>query len=416
MKTTPARGICLLLFVLLCSCTQEREYFPAPEYSGGWRRDLSRDFVERRGLAYEVLQELGQYSQSLPNVPGKMHDYGNHVATIVIKDGWIVGEWYNLPEAMFFQQYLASNGKSFAYVLFGMMKDEAGRGTVPPDLDENSKLYDSRYLAEGFPLSDPRKEAITFEQVFRHQAGFIAEADRNYSSARNRWSDYGLWVLGRDPHWPALGQLIHRPGHPEEYSDIEHWGANSGAYSSVGFAHLGLVFQNLYQMPPDRLLWEKLLGPLGFSGISYHFPMPGRDRWQTGGGLCMISRDYARFAYFLMKKGRWKERQLVAPQWIERCFLTPYYQNMRSNADGYFGGHLPKDLLRIYGAGGNFAFILPSQNLIVLRCARTSNEFVEEAEREVLRRLPALLQKKGLSQARTAPIPFTPLIAGGASP
>lgn len=54
---------------------------------------LSREFVERKGLGCQALQELDRYSQCLPNVPGKMYDYGNHVATIVIKDGWIVEEW-----------------------------------------------------------------------------------------------------------------------------------------------------------------------------------------------------------------------------------------------------------------------------------------------------------------------------------
>ncbi len=74
---------------------------------------LSREFVERKGLGCQALQELDRYSQCLPNVPGKMYDYGNHVAIIVIKDGWIVEEWYSLPESMFYQQDLASNDKSF---------------------------------------------------------------------------------------------------------------------------------------------------------------------------------------------------------------------------------------------------------------------------------------------------------------
>ena len=348
----------------------------------------------KKGLNYQALQDLGAYSEGLPNVPAKMEDYGNHIATIVIKDGWIVGEWYSLPESMFFQQYLASNGKSFAYVLFGLMKDEGREGRIPLALTEESKLYDKRYLPQGFPLSDPRKEAITFEDVFRHTAGFLSEEDAQHSAGKFRWTGYEQWLLGKDPRWPAMGILNFPPGQPQEYARAETWGAHTGSYSSVGFAHLGLVFNNIYQQPADRVLWDKLLSPLGFSGVSYHFPEPGKNRWFSGGGLCMIPRDYARFAYFFMEKGKWRKKQLVSREWIERTFQTPYYQNMRSNVDGYFGKNLPKDLLRIYGAGANFAFIIPSENVIVLRCARTDNAFVEEAEQEVLRRLPGLLGRK----------------------
>ena len=65
---------------------------------------------------------------------------------------------------------------------------------------------------------------------------------------------------------------------------------------------------------------------------------------------------------------------------------------MRSNVDGYFGRELPADMVRIFGSGGNFAFILPSHDLIVVRCARTDNQVAELLEAKFLKRLVKVLQ------------------------
>ena len=64
---------------------------------------------------------------------------------------------------------------------------------------------------------------------------------------------------------------------------------------------------------------------------------------------------------------------------------------MRSNVDGYFGRHLPADMVRIYGSGGNFAFILPSHDLIVVRCGRTANQLIDMMEPRFLERLAEVI-------------------------
>jgi CubicO group peptidase (beta-lactamase class C family) len=279
-------------------------------------------------------------------------------------------------------------------MLFGVMVREGREGKLGARLTEESRVYDRTWLPEGFPLSDPRKAEITFEQIFRHTAGFMPEETgehRKVEKGRNFWSDYSLWVTGRDPKWPGTGQLLFPPGHPEEYAGCETWGDHRGAYSSIGFAHLGLVFRHVFGHSPAGLLWHRILQPIGFSGVSHH-PPPGMHRWVTYGGLCMTPRDYARFAYLILRKGRWQDRQIVDPQWVERTRTAPWYQNMRANVDGYFGRDLPPDMVRIYGSGGNFAFILPSHDLIVVRCARTDNQVAELLEAKLLARLAKVLQ------------------------
>ncbi len=223
LRRAPARLVrcCLLAAcaVLLAGCDRlfgDEDYFPPPETMGGWRANLSPEFVRSRGLDPAALEDLGRFSQSIRNSAWPGYDYHHHTATIVIKDGWIVGEWYSLPESRFFQQYLASNGKSFAYLLFGVLVKESRERQARVQFTEQSRVYDPTYLQEGFPLSDPRKAEITFEQIFRHTAGFLPEESKDgdkLEEGRNFWSDYSLWVTGRDPKWPLTGRLF-SPGPP----------------------------------------------------------------------------------------------------------------------------------------------------------------------------------------------------------
>lgn len=398
------RPLALLAAALLClsACRSEtapEEYFPPHRDQGGWRKNTAKEFVESLGLSYEALQKLEQISAAAAawNSAILGYDDHNHASALVIKNGWIVQEWHMRPESKSFQHYLSSNGKTFAYALFGVLMRKARQGELPvKELNENSRLYDPLWLHDGWPLSDPRKAEITFEQVFQHTAGFMPEetADKTpVEKGRYQWSDYQAWVLGHDPSFPETGRLFFDPGRPEQWPGSETWGQHRGAYSSIGFAHLGITFRHISGRNPDSILWCWLLEPIGFDSVSYHAP-PGKVhlRWFTAGGLRMTASDYARFCWFLMKKGRWKNERIVDAEWLERVWRSPNYQNLRSNNDGGLGKDLPADTLRIYGSGSNFAYIIPSLELIALHCGRTSNEAAEKLEKKFVRQLVLAMQ------------------------
>jgi len=367
---------------------KKNQYFPPPESAGGWRKNTDPSFIRSLGLDPEQLEQFGRFNLEVPN--SQWMPYAKYKGIIVVKNGWIVGEWYNVPEAETFRTYISSNGKSFAMVCFGIMAADSRTGRISLEISAQSRVYDTRWLPQGFPLSDPRKKDITFEQIFRHTSGLCPESTKSgeaVEKGRNEWTDYVDWVVGHDRQWPSTGRLYFTPGHPEEYTGSETWGMVSGAYSSVGFGHLGLVIQNVYGKPASDFLRERLLGPLGFSGIDFHAPPSETIRWFSAGGVRINPRDYARFAYFLLHDGRWKAQQIVPESWIRRFRTAPFYPNMRSNSDGYFGTQYPPDMFRIAGSGLNWAFIVPSLDLIALRTSRASNEIWEGVEKEFLRRL-----------------------------
>jgi len=201
---------------------------------------------------------------SIPN--NKWMPYARYKGILVIKNGWIVGQWYNKPEAKTFRTYLSSNGKAFAMVCFGIMVDDSRAGRIEIEIGPESKVYDRRWLPQGFPLSDLCKESITFEQIFEHTSGLCPErtaAGEDVERGRDAWTDYVDWVVGHDKQWPQTAKLYFQPGHPEQYTGSKTAGSHTYAYSSVAMAHVGLVFQNVYGMPARRFLWKRLLEPLG---------------------------------------------------------------------------------------------------------------------------------------------------------
>lgn len=370
-------------------------YFPPAESAGGWRTNTDPEFVRSLGIDPAKLKEFGEYNLSVPNT--NWQPYARYKGILVIKDGWIAGEWYNTPEAREFRTYLSSNGKSFAMICMGMLMEDSRQGRVRYRIQPESKVYRREWLPEGFPLSDPRKEQITFEQIFRHTSGLCPERTAGgepVERGRYRWADYVEWVVGHDEKWPQTQPLYFSPGHPEEYPGSEVQGSRTYSYSSIAMNHLGLVIRNIYEMPAREFLWRRLLEPIGFSGIGFDQPPSEQLKWVTAGGLRMTPRDYARFAYFLLRDGRWGNRQLVPASWIRRFRLSSNYPNILSNSDGFFGSQYPKDMFRIAGSGLNWAYIIPSLNLIAIRTGRANNAQWDEVRGVFLKKLFASLLER----------------------
>ena len=162
------------------------------------------------------MNNMGYYLMSQPyeNYQTGVSGYKpSNKAAIVVKDGWIVGEYYNQSGAAGALYYVASNGKTLAMLLAGHMM-QANPGL---ELGTGSKLYDRRWLPEGFSLTDAGKSAITFDQVFRHASGIIPEDAHQIASGAVQtdadWN-FGPFTVGKDAQWPQSARLWYAPGKP----------------------------------------------------------------------------------------------------------------------------------------------------------------------------------------------------------
>ncbi len=375
-------------------------YFPPPESSGGWRKNTDPAFINSLGIDPQKLKEFGEWNVK-NNWDGRSL---MPKSCIVIKNGWIIGEWYadkdgrenSVEEGKNKKARLASNGKSISMALFGITVKESGNGIIPDDLSLKSKVYDKRWLPEGFPLSNSRKDQIYFDQIFRHTSGLMPE-----SAGEERGGEKNTiaFIVGKHPEHSESANLYFNPGCPDEYFP-------KSTYSSVGFSHFTLIFKNLYGIPAYQVLEKKLFNPVGIKDVGY-YPYLQQDysewlneniRWVTHGGLFLTPRDYARFAYFLMHDGKWGNKQLTKKGWMEHFRTTAEYPNICGNVEGtwtsgktkqvgnkgYFPEY-PDDMFRIAGSGLNMAYIIPSLDLILIRTSQIyPNSIWDTREKEFL--------------------------------
>ncbi len=95
----------------------------------------------------------------------------------------------------------------------------------------------------------------------------------------------------------------------------------------------------------------------------------GGGHW--GGGMWISSRDQARFGYLFLRKGKWKERQLLPHDWVDQT-TTP--TDIRSNY-GYMWWlntdhqQWPRVSARSFaalGGGSNVIWVDPDNDLVVV--------------------------------------------------
>jgi CubicO group peptidase (beta-lactamase class C family) len=335
------------------------------------------------GINPTALDAFGAYNMSLPweNFAIAVDGYDpSNKASIVVKNGWIVGEYYNKASARTAMYYLASNSKTFAIMVLGrILLDYPNLG-----ISLSSPFYDRRWLDRGFPLSDSRKTAITFDHVLRHVSGIVPEDEASVAdgpvSFDSRWN-FESFTVGKDTDFPVSSRLHFDPGRPSTYS-------GGRTYSSVAFNHLSLLFRQVTGREPSLYFRTAVLDRIGAGRVAYRTaPGMGSYVWATAGGPMSSARDFARLSYLLLHEGTWGGTQVFSAAWIRRFTRVAGYPNLRSNVDCWWGRQYPKDLYRTVGSGLNWTLVVPSLDLIATLNGRTPNSLTDEVTEKFLEKL-----------------------------
>ena len=354
-------------------------YFPPPESSGGWRTTSDAARTSAMGVNRDKLKQLGQYLMALPYESYSTGVSGFHPsnkAALVVKDGWIVGEYYNQSGASRALYYTSSNGKTFAMLLAGSMSQ-----SYPAlGFSTSSKLYDKRWLPQGFPLTDSRKAGITIDQVFRHASGIIPETAHQIASGavqtESGWN-FEPFTVGRDAQWPQSAKLAYTPGQPSSYG--------GSAYSSVAFNHLSLVFRNVSGKEAGVYLQQAIFDRIGAGRAAYKVTAGmGDARYAAAGNVLMTARDFMRVGHLMLHEGNWNGRQLVPAAWLRRFTGSSAYTNLRTNRDCRWGAKYPADMYRTTGSGMNWVLVVPSLDLLLSFNGRTPESKRAEIDRTSL--------------------------------
>src|SRR5579883_3136538 len=151
-------------------------YFPAPEEQGGWRTLLPAegepdDSQKARiravgGMDWDALKAAWEHNAAAPGGTG----------LLVIRRGWIVGEWYRGGDkTTAFNIY--SSSKSYTSTAYGLILSDFGNGPLPggKTLSLDTKVCNAEWLPESLPLPDPRKAEINVRHLLNMASGLGEE-------------------------------------------------------------------------------------------------------------------------------------------------------------------------------------------------------------------------------------------------
>ncbi|MCF6351546.1 MAG: beta-lactamase family protein [Cyclobacteriaceae bacterium] len=90
------------------------------------------------------------------------------------------------------------------------------------------------------------------------------------------------------------------------------------------------------------------------------------------------ARDWAKFGQLYLQNGNWAGEQLLSEDWVE------FVQQPAPNSNKRYGGHFwlnkggfypnaPKDMYALNGFMGQYVFIIPSKELVIVRLGLTEN-------------------------------------------
>lgn len=260
----------------------------------------------------------------------------------VVKNGKLVFETYLRDQSdRDHVHHMQSTTKSVTSLLFGIGRDQ---GWMP-----SSDTALCSILADKCVGLDPRKLSITLEHLLTMRSGIAFDNDE---------FSVEMWVDNpSDPIRHILDKPMYAdPGTKYYYRDADP--------QLVGYA-----MQALSGRSEESLALEFLFGPLGIT--NYYWDRGSHGESMAAHGLHLTMRDLGKIGQLMIDGGQWNGTQIVSAEWhhLSTSFkvATPerprlgygYYWWMVPEAGGY----------STWGHGGQYAFVVPSQRLVLLLVA-----------------------------------------------
>ena len=299
----------------------------------------------------------------------------NTHSVLIAKENKLVFEAYfdgfnsDIPHTMM------SGSKSISSAIIGIAIDEG----ILANVDE--KLYE--FVPEHYEYTqDSLKAKIKLEHLLTMSSGL----DVNDKASEDYYQN-----PGNPNNW--LTSVLEAPmvNEPGTYAD----------YGSANPFLLGVCLSERLDQPLESFMDEKLFDPLGITNYINQSD-DTRTTPYFGGGMLLTPRDMLKFGQLYLNEGVWKGQQIVSKNWIQQSFKKhTHLQDVRDkNAYGYLWCHDTYEVegktiatIEARGAGGQFIFILPELESVVVVTAGNFRNRKGNQSRELFRDyiLPALL-------------------------
>lgn len=326
LKAAFRAALCILLLTgtLVSATAQFRRTHATPEQSG----------VASTGL-------LG-FLDTLSRSRNEMHSF------MLIRHGNVVAEgWWN-PFAPELKHMMYSCSKSFTATAVGFAVQE---GLLKLD----DKVV--RYFPELLPATvSPNLEKLTVRDVLIMSDGMDP--------------DPSFLVAATDSNW--IRGFLKVP--------VKYEPGTRFLYNSLGTYMLSAMVQKVSGQKIVDYLKPRLFDPLGIKNIDWEEDL---QRINTGGwGLRLHTEDMARFATWLLQKGKWEGKQLLPESWIAEASKAQIMQEPDATAErmatndwvqgyGYQLWRCRNNAFRGDGAYGQYMIVMPDQDAVLVITSET---------------------------------------------
>jgi CubicO group peptidase (beta-lactamase class C family) len=324
---------------------------PAYWPTAGWR---SED-PEKLGFDAAKLKQAVMFSTP----------YSSTQAVFVVRHGYVAAEWYARGFAATTQHESYSMAKSFSSGLIGIAIAEGKLGSTD---DKVCTFYPMLWDCSD---SNDARSRISIDHAMNLNTGLIWQEDwRSTASGTN------------DAYSPnMLDTVLARKSSMEP--------GLKKRYSTGDPALLSGVLQKATGMTALEYAKQKVFDVIGTPGIRWNADSKGRTT--TYAGLQASAAEYAKYGYLYLQRGSWDGKQVIPAAWVDRTtqathpcedwnqYLWHVNPPVRLGAqdpacDGLFClptsfADLPADAFFAEGVNGQFVFIVPSSDLVIVRLA-----------------------------------------------
>jgi CubicO group peptidase (beta-lactamase class C family) len=356
-------------------------YFPPSESSGGWRSLVPRNGTpsssqiaavrQMAGLDWNKLKLANDYSKSL----------SSGSAVIVIRNGWIAGEWGSTNSVN-----VASVTKSLTGLALAKLFEMSSAGQLSQSITPESLVHS--YLPAKFAGSDTRKQQIRMKHFMTMSSG-IQSAD---SSAFNLTLDQALTY----PMSAAPGREWSYVSLPLQLSSV--------IVRNVGGQSLQSFFATHISNPIGAALtsWQTWAGYTSAASGAYINPrnlarigyvMLHQGQWGSGTGMKRVLRSES-----LAQLSNWDSSlqsatafKSVTPFFAPDPESEKYYGRLfwTNRTRAALGSAVPADAYYMHGFKDNLCIVIPSLDMVIVRLATSGPGMHPAFRREFMSRIMA---------------------------